>query len=162
MRQEKRKPMAMDIAQKSACSSSHAAGSDGFARRRPPHCGHLPRWSSPRTAAHNRRRENRTRGGKGSTWNGARRSRRTQPQPPHGACCHAGAAPHYLAVVPPIANLPRLVGTASLPKPELPCPPCAASRLEPSRLASPASHPASLASRSLEEGERDHVQETNG
>jgi hypothetical protein len=31
MRREKRKPTAMDVAQKSACSTSHTAGSDGFA-----------------------------------------------------------------------------------------------------------------------------------
>jgi hypothetical protein len=39
MRREKRKPMAMDIAQKSACSSSHAVDSDDFARCRPSRCG---------------------------------------------------------------------------------------------------------------------------
>lgn len=31
MRREKRKPTAMEVAQKSACSSSHAAGSEGLA-----------------------------------------------------------------------------------------------------------------------------------
>lgn len=31
MRREKRKPTAMDVAQKSACSSSHVAGSEGLA-----------------------------------------------------------------------------------------------------------------------------------
>jgi hypothetical protein len=39
MRWEKQKPMAMDIAQKSACSSSHAVDSDDFARCRPSLCG---------------------------------------------------------------------------------------------------------------------------
>jgi hypothetical protein len=64
-----------------------------------------------------------------------RRSRRTQPRPPHDACCHVGAAP---TTSPPCRTEPiRLTGTTSLPKSELPCPPCVASCPELGRLASP-------------------------
>jgi hypothetical protein len=107
MRREKRKPMAMDIAQKSACSSSHAIGSDGFTRQCPPRSGRLP--SPPATSS--------------TYWP------RHRPAPP-AVHSRAGAA-----TAPPGASPPCLAGTASLPKPELPHPSGVASRPEPSRLA---------------------------